>query len=93
MKLRVVKLDVWGNRKDGFEVNDKWKTSFVLEVRKNASHESILKELEKVGYTKPGAFRKLEIEDLEGGEHVWLAVNEKKDGRFFCELLEEEEEK
>ena len=51
-RYRLYSYDVWGNVKDGFEVNDVFKTSYVCEIPDNASDADIVKALKSCGYLK-----------------------------------------
>lgn len=50
MKFRVWSYDVWGNRKDGYEVNNRYRTPHVIDVPEGASDFELTAALKKVGY-------------------------------------------
>ena len=49
-KYRVYDYDVWGNEKSGYEVNNVFKTSTVLEIPYNFSNKGIIKKLKEAGF-------------------------------------------
>ena len=54
MRYRVVKYDVWGNAKDGWEVNDKFATSVYVELDGDESDYTINRRLSVQGITWEG---------------------------------------
>jgi len=55
---KVVSYDVWGNKKDGFEVNEAHYTSFTVELSEDATNREIVKALKDCGYLKKGLHTK-----------------------------------
>ena len=49
-KYTIATLDVWGNTKEGFEVNDVFKTSDCIELPENFTDNDVVKALKDVGY-------------------------------------------
>jgi hypothetical protein len=50
MQYRVYDYDVWGNKKDGFEVNDTFQTPYKVELHHESSDRDIIKALKDVGF-------------------------------------------
>jgi hypothetical protein len=58
-----VENDVWGNQKEGFEVNDSVLTSVCLELDENFNDKDLFKKLKKSGIIGKGKhFKNLEID-------------------------------
>ena len=91
-RYRIYDYDVWGNAKDGYEVNDVFKTSYVVELSENPSDEEIIKALKKVGFLKPN-FRTSSFEiEGEPGYTLYVTYNTiKMPMHYFCELRKEDE--
>ncbi len=58
-RYRLISYDVWGNEKDGYEVNQAFTTSEYYELDDNADHTGIIKALRKQGCLKKGVRAKL----------------------------------
>ncbi len=43
-------LDVWGNERDGYEMNDVWPSRGQIEVPEDASHDDIVRALKREGF-------------------------------------------
>jgi hypothetical protein len=88
MKYSIVfHFDVWGNKKDGFEVNDSRRLTEVIELSDSADDSEVLRALKVVGLiVKHARVNMFEFENL--GESV--GINQ-KDGRplFTLEPVEE----
>jgi hypothetical protein len=55
---RLYTYDVWGNEKDGYEVNDCFKTSEVYEIDNDLSDKDLIKSLKTQGLIKKGIHAK-----------------------------------
>ena len=63
MKYEVHSLDVWGNARDGWEVNQAFHTGICIEIREGDSDEDILQKLADADILSDNWKRyKLEIE-------------------------------
>ena len=63
MKFRLYDYDVWGNEKDGFNVNDVFKTSTTVELNEKMSDRQIVNALKKEWVIKKGVqFRSIDID-------------------------------
>lgn len=83
-KYRVVSYDVWGNAKDGYEVNDTYPTGLSVELPANPSDREIMQALKEVGYIKKST--RLAQLMIDGEPRFSFYVDEAKDGRPLCEL-------
>lgn len=45
-------LDVWGNPKDGFAVNDRWKLAEDVYIAEDATNDDIIRFLKRAGYLR-----------------------------------------
>ena len=89
IKLKVLDLDVWGNEKDGFEINN-WLTIGVIEFpRKTDAYDikvsSIKKKLVTEGYLVSSAIRKVELDDCSSMSFFYQVL-EKKTGRPLYQI-------
>ena len=48
----VYTYEVWGNPKDGFEVNNRFKMSETIEISKNSTPKSIIRKLKQANIIK-----------------------------------------
>ncbi len=78
MKYRVYTYDVWGNKKDGFEINDCFATDIMID-----SSKDIVKSLKQEGFIKKSIKNKsFEIE----GDEDCLYITYAPDYYPLCEL-------
>jgi hypothetical protein len=87
MKFEIINYDVWGNPKDGFEVNNSFSTGIVIDINEDDSDKTILKKLKEVGYLKKTA--KFNCFEIDGDFDYSLYINHVtiKDGDYpLCEL-------
>ena len=61
IKYKCYDYDVWGNRKDGFEVNNIFETCETYELNHNWNDRGILQSLKRQGCIK----RNIRISDVE----------------------------
>ena len=47
---RLHSYDVWGNRKDGFQVNQEFRTSYVLRLPRDVKNKELVRILRAEGY-------------------------------------------
>lgn len=68
MAFEVIGLDVWGNRRDGFEVNDARRTGRVVRLPADATDDQIVAALKAAGEIDASVRRAgIEIDDDAGG--------------------------
>lgn len=81
---KLINYDVWGNPKDGFEVNDQHYTglSIELEPEREYSDKEIAKLLVKSGFCNKTAIGRITTEWHDN----CVYINEKRHGKPFCEL-------
>ena len=80
--FRLYTYDVWGNAKDGFDVNDVWRTDTLIEVDEDTSDRAINRRLNARGIEWSMA------ESYETGTTIW--GYSKKYGNPICELRSED---
>jgi uncharacterized Zn ribbon protein len=81
---RLYTYDVWGNEKDGYEVNDVFKSSELYSFDEKLSYENLIKELKKQGLIKKG----LHVKSIEiGGDDLTITFDYK--GKPEFELRQE----
>lgn len=56
-------FDVWGNAKDGWEVNDSRIEKTGIEIDSKDSDKTILKKLVEIGFLNTSDMRKLRLDD------------------------------
>lgn len=88
MKYRLYTYDVWGNRKDGFEVNQVFRTSTVIEIPDPIQHKDFVAILRKEGIIKPRV-RATSVEIDYACEDVFY-VTDARDGQPAFELRAED---
>jgi len=66
-------FDVWGNKKDGYEVNDVVNTHIIVELEENYTDKDIIKALKDVGYLKNRLWTKKF--DISGEFNLSLYIN------------------
>jgi hypothetical protein len=52
MKYDLIEYEVWGNKRDGFEINDCFRVMKGIEIDDNDTDKDIVKKLKEVGYLK-----------------------------------------
>ena len=82
MKYQLYSYDVWGNKKDGYQVNNVFKTDMIIEV-KTDSDEELIKELKKCYINK--YVRNSSI-DIEGETEHTLYITYTPTMYYLCEL-------
>jgi hypothetical protein len=50
MKWDLIEYEVWGNKKDGFEINNLFRVVKGIEINDNDTDKDIVKKLKEVGY-------------------------------------------
>lgn len=54
MQYEIITYDVWGNEKDGFEVNNAFSTGTIIDVTDSDSEKDIISKLKAVGIIRKG---------------------------------------
>lgn len=81
MDFQVVEYDVWGNAKDGYEVNGAYVTNNIITIEEEATNEDICDWLR--GYLYPGLPKKIII---DGDYDFSLYLEAEEDGKPLLEL-------
>lgn len=93
MYLEIIHhFDVWGNAKDGYEVNNQCRVGYIKIIGKNAadwpSKAAILRALKRLGQLKPS----IRVNSIEWNNAYMDAVGlNEKDGRpaYFISRIDE----
>jgi hypothetical protein len=78
-------FDVWGNPKDGFDVNNlcQWQTDFYIDPSILDSKKTLLSWLRSVGYLKPGnGLNALTVTDY----HPYYEIERRRTGEPVCRI-------
>ena len=78
-------FDVWGNEKDGWEINDKCTEFEDLQITDDATDKDILEYLVQIGFLSTSDRRRLVVEDL-GGQNI--EIYQRKGMKPLCSLRE-----
>lgn len=85
-RWKVWALDVWGNERDGFEVNDRSCLGSVM-IPENATDATIIKALKKRGWI--GANKRFGSFTIDGGDGRTGYINWRKNDEPLFELERE----
>lgn len=77
-------FDVWGNEKDGWDINDCCVEFDDLQIADDATPKDICEYLRKIGFLTSSDMRRLTVEDM--GEMI--EIYEKKTMKPLCSLRE-----
>ena len=83
MLYKILDYDVWGNAKDGYEINDVYSTQHTIEINELCYLNNIIKKLKDIDYLNPKTRTKFEIDDYNYGT---IYITRKRDGLPICEL-------
>ena len=76
MKYQVYSYDVWGNKQDGYEVNDVYPTTFEIEIDDNTTDKQIIKQLKKEGFINKYLRNKsLDVDGADTGSYFYVDYN------------------
>ena len=69
-QYKLYDYDVWGNEKDGYDVNNVWSTNEIYEISEKGmeSDKQMIKELKKQGLIKKGI--RFSSIDIDGDERT-----------------------
>lgn len=86
-KYRIVELDVWGNDTDGYEINDVFKTDYIIELENPYDDNEVI-EKTKEYYNLPNEELFTNINQFVSGDIFELENN---NGKYILqyELVEE----
>ena len=88
-RYEIISYDVWGNKKDGYEVNNAFRTGWFIELPEDASDKQIRSALYRSGYCSRGILS-MKIEHDGTGDELssyYLEDNSVRAGGMpFCEL-------
>jgi hypothetical protein len=83
MKYQLINyFDVWGNAKDGWEVNNQCVEFEDLYIMSNATDKDVLNYLKSIGFLTTSDMRKLVVKD--SGD--WIEIYERKGMKPLCSL-------
>lgn len=93
MKLRWYMYDVWGNAKDGYDVNDVLRTNEVVDIPNVVlgSDRALITYLKKIGFMKPSV-RADQVEFEDGGSSTtddWFMLSVSYKGKPEGEFRKE----
>lgn len=80
-KYRLYTYDLWGNARDGYQVNDVFKSDTVIDITDDMTDKQIFKAIG----IKPQSQNHVEFDNNSMSEHS-LYIQAKKDSRPICEL-------
>jgi hypothetical protein len=82
-KWRYYSYDVWGNKRDGYDVNNVFETDEVIDIPNVVqSDKALITYLRNIGFMKKKGLRRNLIE-IEGDEGIiYLSYNGKPDGEL-----------
>jgi hypothetical protein len=82
--FQIYDYDIWGNKKDGFEVNDVYCTPLIVELKEEYTDNTIIRKLKEVGFIKNTA-KNCNFE-IEGDFDHTLYIN--YNGSYFMPMCE-----
>lgn len=85
LKFREVTYDVWGNARDGFEVNDKFRGSAIVSLTPEATDGDIMAALRAAGIIPRGSRATSYSIEWDGGDNP-VYISRRKDGKPLGEL-------
>lgn len=59
MKYRINELDVWGNDEDGYEINDVFKTDYIIDLKNPYDDAEVIEKTEEYYNLPSGLFSNL----------------------------------
>ncbi len=82
-KWQIADLDVWGNEKEGFEVNNVFRLDVYIELPEDFTKADIVKALKLVGYLKKHVQNRQVTMD---GDENFIYLEQTKNGCPVCYL-------
>lgn len=65
MRYKIFDYDVWGNEIDGYTVNEKWPTPYIISIGRKDNKYHIVKKMIEIGFFNDEAIEKLLEIDVE----------------------------
>jgi len=91
MKYRLYTYDLWGNKEDGYDVNDVFATELTIDIDPNDYDEAVIKKVRAVMPVQQRRRHRSKDFRIEGGDtpecFIWITHK----GVPFCQLRPEEE--
>jgi len=91
MRYRLYTYDIWGNKKDGYEVNDAFASDITVDIAPDDQEETIIKKLRAEMPVQQRRRRQSKDFRIEGGDtpecFIWITHKRVP----FCELRPEKE--
>ena len=85
MRYEVIELDVWGNAREGFEVNAMYHTGVYITVPEDFTDRDVILALKRADAVKRGVHHKsIEIEDFSEGRMI--CINDARNGKPVYQL-------
>ena len=85
MKVELATYDVWGNARDGYEVNAAYRAGTFEDDKLDLNNDrSIMEFLKRIGYLNK--YAKLKSIEVEGDPEFSIYINDAKDGYPLWEL-------
>ena len=84
MKVSIISYDVWGNDKDGYEINDSyvWESGAEFNLDWDSDHD-IVKFLKSIGFLA----KHVKVSDLEfDGDVDYVTITRSRDAYPLCEV-------
>jgi len=74
MKINIIDyFDVWGNKKEGWEINNWFQNAFKVKITDIFNKKKLLKIMKRLGYIKPGVrTTQLLFEEIDNGYEISL---------------------
>jgi hypothetical protein len=86
-KVSIITYDVWGNNKDGYEVNDKFRYgTFKTDISLLDTEKGVLNFLNEVFFNKKVSEKQIDIELVD--ENITY-VSDAKNGKPLLEIIVE----
>lgn len=82
-QYEIIELDVWGNTKDGFVVNDAFNTHRIIEITKSDTDKNILHKVKK---HYPNIFKTSPHIANSYGDEYHIFINKKSNNRPLLQL-------
>ena len=84
MNYKLIGYESWGNRKDGWEVNNLWTIKEDIKVSEDANDKDILKLMKDAGYFKKHV--RLNMLDIWSDSEYFIEFFHRKTGEPLCRL-------
>ena len=85
---KLIGYDSWGNKRDGWDVNDLWVIRHDIEIAEDASLKDVLKVMKEIGYFKK--YVRLNMLDVWNDSEFMIEFTHRATGEPLCRLQLEE---